>query len=143
MRGVSSTIVGVGLLAVAVWDLTRSGGGMTTMFIAAGALYFLYRGYQGLSVTEAGDPMLAINFVANPRRAVIDLATDHVTGLFEPAQANPQPNPQANDGKPEAEQQPPFDPDAIIARYLEQRAENPPPTEPAAPPPRTFGRKGL
>lgn len=139
MRGVSSTIVGVGLLAVAVWDLTRSGGGMTTIFIAAGALYFLYRGYQGLSVTEAGDPMLAINFVANPRRAVIDLATDQVTGLFEPAQANPQ----ANDTKPEAEQQPAFDPDAIIARYLEQRAENPPPAEPAAPAPRTFGRKGL
>ena len=138
MRGVSSTVVGVGLLSLAVWDVTRSGGGMTTMFIAAGALYFLYRGYQGLSVTEAGDPTLPIDFVTNPRRAVIDLATQQVGSLFEPAGGSPQ-----ADDKPDGEK-PAFDPDAIIARYMEQRAANPPPAEDLPPPaPRTFGRKGL
>jgi hypothetical protein len=137
VRGVSSTVVGTGLLALAVWDLMRTGGSATTMFLAAGALFFLYRGYQGLTVTEAaGDPMLPIQFVANPRGALIDLATDQVTGLFEQSGSQP--------AAAEEEEERKFDPDAIIARYLEKRGENPPPAEDAPPPPaRTFGRKGL
>ena len=135
MRGLTSTIAGVGLLGAALWVFWHGGSTMTVAIAAAGSLFLLYRGYQGLTLTEAaGDPLLPIELVTNPRGAILDFATDQAVGLIEEVRGKA--------AEPEEEDRS-FDPDAIIARYMENRVDNPPVSDRPASSGRTFGRKGV
>lgn len=135
MRGLTSTAAGIGLVAAALWLFSSGGANTTVLMCAAGALVLLYRGYQGLTIAEsAGDAMVPMEFVSNPRGAIVDLATQQVEKLIDGARG------EARDG---AAGEQPFDADAAISRYLEKRSEQlPTPTE-LSPAPRGFGRKGL
>lgn len=135
MRGLTSTIAGLGLLAVALGIYWYGGSNMTVVGAAAGSLILLYRGYQGLTIVEAaGDAMTSIEFATNPRGAIMDFATDQATDFLTEARGK---------AAEPAEESRSFDPDAIIARYLENRGEDPPASDRPASSARTFGRKGL
>ncbi|WP_310468819.1 hypothetical protein [Sphingomonas sp.] len=139
MRGWSSILIAFFLLALAYWSYAASGLGSSTMaFGAAGAVFFV-RGAYGLSAREAGDAgdtTAIIEFVTNPAGAIVDSATDKLGDWLQSDDKKP-----AADAAPE---QPKFDPDAALARYLENRAPAPAAAAPeAAAPPRGFGRKGL
>ena len=127
MRGWTSMLVGFLLLAVAVWWFTVDGLGSSALLCGAAAAFFFFRGAQGLSVGEAGDPTALVDFVTDPADAIVDAATDQVAEWMR-----------SDDQKATAGEQRGFDADAVIARYLAQRE-----AEPAAPAPRGFGRKGL
>ena len=134
MRGMTSTLAGLVLLAVAGWTFIHGGSTLTVVVAGGGALFLIYHGYQGLTLTEAtGDAMLPIELVTDPRGAIIDLATDRAASLIDDVRGTP--------AEPE-EVDRSFDPDAIIARYMENRAGDPPATDRPAPSGRTFGRKG-
>ena len=136
MRGWSSIFVAVLLLAVAFWSFAGDGFGSSTLICAAVAAFFFFRGAQGLSVGEAGDPSAVIDFVTDPADAIVDTATDRLSEWI--------------DDRPKAAaaaDQPGFDADAALARYMAQREREPaaaPAVIPAsAAPARSFGRKGL
>ena len=127
MRGWTSMLVGFLLLAVAVWWFTVDGLGSSALLCGAAAAFFFFRGAQGLDVGEAGDPTALVDFVTDPADAIVDAATDQVAEWMR-----------SDDQKATAGEQPGFDANAVIARYLAQRE-----AQPAAPAPRGFGRKGL
>jgi hypothetical protein len=127
MRGWTSMLVGFLLLAVAVWSFTADGLGSSALLCGAAAAFFFLRGAQGLGAGEAGDPTALVDFVTDPADAIVDAAADQVAEWMG-----------SDNQKGTAGEQPRFDADAIIARYLAQRE-----AEPAAPVPRAFGRKGL
>ena len=134
MRGWSSIAVGFLLLGLACWSFVGEGLGSSTLLCAAGALFFFFRGAQGLSADQAGDlgdATALFEFVSNPADAIVDTATDRLADWL-----NDQPKGAAAD-------QPGFDPDAAVERYLAQRDTQPPaaPVNPA--PYRSFGRKGV
>ena len=139
MRGWSSLLIGFFLLALAYWSYAASGFGSTTMVFAAAAVLFFIRGAMGMAAGEAGDagdPTAIIEFVTNPAGAIVDSATDKLGDWLQSDDKKP-----AADAAPE---QPKFDPDAALARYLENRAPAPATAAPeVAAPPRGFGRKGL
>ena len=102
----------------------------------AAAAFFFVRGAQGLTANEAGDvgdASAVIEFVSNPADAIVDTATDRLADWFgdkDPKAAAPA-------------EQPGFDPDAIVARYLAQRGSEPESATAGQAPLRGFGRKGL
>jgi len=133
MRGLSSTFVGMGLLAGGVWLFMHNYSNTLLLGLLGAGLVLLYRGYQGLTIVEAADDaMLPAEFISNPRGAAIDLAVDRIGQLFEDQQ-----------DKAAAEQERNFDPDAIMARYLENRPAGQPASSQVPAAPRGFGRKGL
>ena len=136
MRGWSSIAVGFLLLGVAYLWFAMDGLGSSTLLCAAAAAFFFFRGAQGLTAQEAGDvgdASAVIEFVSNPADAIVDNATDRLADWFKDKE---QP-------KAAAAEQPGFDPDAAIARYLAQRGSEPA-SAPVGPAPfRGFGRKGL
>ena len=127
MRGWTSILFGFLLLALAVWSFSADGLGSSALLCGAAAAFFFFRGSQGLSVGEAGDPTALVDFVTNPADAIVDAATDQLAEWMR-----------SDDQTVAAGEQPGFDADAVIARYLAQRE-----AQPAAPAPRGFGRKGL
>ena len=134
MRGWSSMFVGFLLLGVAYWSFAAEGLGSSTLLCAAAAAFFFFRGSQGLTVGEVGDPSTVIEFVQDPAEAIVDSATERFSDWL-------------NDRKGAEADQPGFDPDAVVERYLAQRGPDPvgaPSAEPASPAPyRGFGRKGV
>lgn len=143
MRGLTSTIAGVCLLAASLWIFWHGGSTTTVVITAVGSLLLLYRGYQGLTITEAaGDAMFPIELATNPRGAILDLAVDQVTDLFAGSREKTA-EPAEEDRTSPAGTDRSFDPDAIIARHMENRAEHPPASDRPASQGRTFGRKGL
>ena len=135
MRGWTSIAVGFLLLALAVWTYSFDGFGSLTLFCGVAAVFLFVRGAQGVSVGDSGDPTALIEFVTNPADAIVDSATDRFTDWMQGDKATPQASTVA--------EQPGFDADAAIARYLAQR-ETEPADAPASPAPhRGFGRKGL
>jgi hypothetical protein len=130
MRGWTSIFVGFLLLAVAVWVFTAEGLGASTLICGVAAGFFFFRGAQGLTVGESGDPTALIDFVANPADAIVDSATDRFAEWL-------------GDGSPkDAPEQPKFDVEAAFARYMEHRPADAP-AVPSMAPQRGFGRKGL
>ena len=135
MRGWSSFLIGFFLLSLAFWSYAVSGFGSTTLLCGAGAALFFVRGAQGMTASQAGDvgdSAAVIEFVTDPAGAIVDTAAERLGDWFK-----------ADEPKAAAEpapQQPKFDPDAALARYLERRAPEPV-SAPAAAPVRTFGRK--
>ena len=137
MRGWSSILVGCLLLVATYWSFAWGGFGSATVMCAVGGIFLIVRGVQGLAVGESGDPTALIDFASDPAGAIVDTATERLGDWF---------NGDKQDATPAAEE-PKFDPDAAIARYLAQRGTEPG-VETAAPaagatPIRTFGRKGI
>ena len=136
MRGWSSILVGCLLLVATYWSFAWGGFGSATVMCAAGGVFLIVRGVQGMAVGESGDPTALIEFARDPAGAIVDTATERLGDWFN-----------GDDKAAPVEEQPKFDPDAAIARYLEQRTVEPG-VQPAAPlagpaPIRTFGRKGI
>lgn len=131
MRGWTSSIGGAVCVGAAMWMLAQGRSDIMVLALAGGALVLFFRGYQGLTITEAAnDAMLAANFVADPKRTALDYASDRVDEFID------------GDGDAEANHR--FDADKIMDRYLEERAKNPPPGAVApSPSPGGFGRKGI
>ena len=135
MRGWSSIVVGFLLLGVAYWSFTVDGFGSSALLCGAAAAFFFFRGAQGLAVGEAGDPTAVIDFVTDPADAIVDTATDRIADWLKSDE------PTAAVAEPAK-----FDPDAVIARYLEQRGLDPlagSATAAGPAPTRGFGRKGV
>jgi hypothetical protein len=130
MRGWTSFLVGFLLLGLAVWSFSADGLGSSALLFAAGAAFFVYCGAHGREVSETGDPTAVIDFVKDPADAIVDSATERLADwLKEPQSA--------------ADEPARFDPDAVIARYIENRgAESTGQLEITAPI-QGFGRKGL
>ena len=145
MRGWTSFFCGFLLLGLAYWSFSADGFGSSMLMFAAGAAFFIYRGANGQEVDAAGDPTAVMEFVSDPADAIVDTATDKIAdwlGESKSAAADwlrePKSAPADSGG---------FDPDAVIARYLENRGEDrgaEAVSQPAsAAPVRGFGRKGL
>ena len=136
MRGWSAIFVSFLLLGLAVWSFAWDGFGSSTLIAATAAAVIFFRGVQGMEINEVGDPLAVIEFVRNPADAIVDSATERLGDWLtadEPA------SPSAEEGK--------FDPEAVIARYLEQRGPEPAaasaPAAASPAPVRTFGRKAV
>ena len=130
MRGWSSFVAGFLLLGVAYWSFASDGFGSSTLMCAAAAAFFFYRGAQGQELDTTGDPTAVIDFVRDPTDAIVDSASDWLGEWF-------------NDPKPAAEEAGGFDPDAVIARYIENRGPELGAQPEGATPVRGFGRKGM
>jgi hypothetical protein len=133
MRGWSSIFVGLLLFGVAWWSFAWGGFGSATVMCVAAAAFLIVRGTQGVTVGESGDPTALIEFVRDPAGAIVDTATDRLGDWLSEAKPSAAAEPE----------QPKFDPDAAIARYLAQRDAGPaaPSATPASPV--GFGRKGI
>ena len=130
MRGWSAIVVGFVLLALALWSFAWDGLNSSTMMVAAAAAFSFMRGAQSLGIGGVADPSALVDFAMNPAGAIVDTAADRLSDWLDDA-------PIPATAQPEK-----FDPDAVVARYVEQRG-----TEPVAPmnpaPVSGFGRKGL
>ena len=134
MRGWSSSIGGVLLVAAAFWMLSQGGSNTTVFIFAAGALVLFYRGYQGLTISEAADDaLLPASFVRDPHGTVVELASDRLHQAMQGTAAADV----SADG-------PSIDVDAIMERYMAERAQKPvAEVARATPAARGFGRKRL
>ena len=136
------------LLGVAYWSFATDGFGGSMLMCAAAAAFFFCRGAQGQELDTTGDPTAVIDFVRDPAEAIVDTATDRLgdwLGENRKAKEEPADGTVANHRQALAnwlhdrDEPAAFDPDAVIARYMENREPQP---ESAAPI-RTFGRKGV
>ena len=135
MRGWSAIVVGFLLLGLAVWSFVWDGFNSSTVMVATAAGFAFVRGAQGLGIGEVGDPSALVDFAMNPAGAIVDSAADRLSDWLDDAPTPP------------TAQADKFDPDAVVARYVEQRAIEPAaapaPAATSPAPPRGFGRKGL
>jgi hypothetical protein len=135
MRGWTSIFLGLLLLAVAVWTYPLDGFGSATLVCGVAAAFFLIRGAQGAGAGDAGDPTALVDFVTDPAGAIVDTATDRLGDWYNNGKS----------GLAGEVEQPKFDADAAIARYMARRgsessAATAVPTASDAPA-RSFGRK--
>ena len=131
MRGWTSSIGGALLVGMAIWMLVQGNSGKMVLVLAGGALVLFFRGYQGLTITEAADDaMLGASFVADPKRTAMNVAFNRMGKMI------------SDDS--EAEEGHSIDVEKIMDRYLAERSKNPPLPEAAPAPAQSgFGRKGL
>jgi hypothetical protein len=138
MRGLSSIIIGLALFGVGMWIYVETGFGMTMLMFAVGGAVLFVRGCYGMDVASANDVTAPMEFISNPAEAIVDAAVDrfgeYVTDKRKAA---------ADKRKAEAEPVSTFDPDAVIAKYLENRPAPPVAAMQAPQQARGFGRKGL
>ncbi len=151
MRGWSAIFVSFVLLGLAVWSFAWDGFSSSTLMCAVAAAFIFYRGVQGMEITEVGDPLAVIDFVKNPADAIVDSASDRLADWLgdrnaaeEPAESTSVNHRQALvDWLHDRDEPAAFDPDAAIARYLENRGPEIATQPESAVPIRSFGRKGL
>ena len=129
MRGWSSFFVGFLLLGVAYWSYSADGFGTSTLMCGAAAAFCFFCGANGRAVSENGDPTAVIDFIKDPADAIVDSATDRLAEWMGERKA--------------ADEKAGFDPDAALARYMENRQPQPAAVPDVAAPVRSFGRKGL
>ena len=126
--------VGFLLLGLAVWSFAWDGFNSSTLMVAAAAAFIFVRAAQGMGLGEVGDPLAVIEFVRNPADAIVDSATERLGDWLT-----------ADEPTSGREEEGKFNPDAVVARYLEQRGSEPAAASPAATsipaPMRSFGRK--
>ena len=128
-------LIGFFLLGLGYWSYAAEGFGSSTLLCGAAAAVFFFRGAQGMAAGEAGnigDSTAIVDFVTNPAEAIVDTATDRLSDWVN-----------SGDVKPAtADEHSKFDPDAVLARYIEKRGAGPTAAPAAAAPIRSFGRKG-
>jgi hypothetical protein len=122
-----STWAGFALLGVAFWQFFSDGISFTAILFGGAALVVLVLGTLGKEV-EAEKISGTVDFLTDPAEAIVDAATDRLGSWL---------------GGDAESDQPQFDPDAALARYLENRPDGQP--NPVAPRRELpgFGRKGL
>jgi hypothetical protein len=127
VMNLQSIWAGFALLGVAFWQFFTDGISFTAILFGGAGLAVLVLGTIGKE-TEAERISGTVDFLTDPAEAIVDAATDRLGDWLG--------------GGAESEQ-PKFDPDAAIARYLENRPEGQP--NPAAPRRELpgFGRKGM
>jgi hypothetical protein len=157
MRGWSAIFVSFLLLGLAVWSFAWDGFGSSTVIAAVAAVVIFFRGVQGMEINEVGDPLAVIEFVKDPADAIVDSATERFGDWLDDRKAAEEPATGTGvnhrqalvDWLHDREEPAAFDPDATIARYIENRGAQPAdaPATALAPasaaPVRGFGRKGL
>ena len=132
MRGVTSIAVAAMLLGLAWWTFLQKGIGTAPVVLGVAAFVMFVRGSQGFGLNAAVDDAAgAADFISNPSGAIVDSAFDTLGGMLKDRQ---------DEG---AGTKPAFDPDAAIARYLENRPEPLPASADPMPARPQFGRKGL
>ena len=131
MRGWSSILIGLGLLALAVGAYLTGGFSGATFAFGTASAFLIYRGCRGIGVTAAGDPTALSDFVSNPAGALVDAATEQAEEWLTERRKAP------------VDEQPEFDADAALARYMANRPAYQPAVAEAPPTVRGFGRKGL
>src|SRR5829696_6090380 len=109
MRGWSSMVVGAGLLGLSFWAFQKEGYSGTALLFFTAGMFLVFRGWQRLGVTEAGDPIAVADFVSDPAEAIVDAAVDRAGEWLND-----------KDGK-QAEEKPGFDVDAAFSRYMANR----------------------
>ncbi len=133
MRGWSSIVIGILLLALAAWAYATDFFSAAAIPLGLAGAFLIYRGLQGIEVMEAGDPTALGDFISNPAGALVEAAAEkaeeHLTAKRKTA-------------IDDASEEPAFDVDAALARYMANRPQALPAAE-APPPTRGFGRKGL
>jgi hypothetical protein len=118
---------GMLLLALAFWQFVMNGVGFNALVLGVGGLAVVLFGAMGRTV-EAERAQGTADFLTDPGGTIVDAATDRLGDWLGDATT------------PKQEE---FDPDAAIARYLENRpASQSELAEPRRELPR-FGRKGL
>ena len=129
MRGLTSIGAAILLLGLAAWFFSRSGVGMAVVLLGAASLVMFFRGLQGQGFKgAAGDASGTVDFIRDPGGAIVDSAVDTLGQFLADSRQKPE--------------QPAFDADAALARYMANRPESGPQAEPA-PARARFGRKGL
>lgn len=151
MRGWTFYLIGGLFLALAYWSFSTDGLNGTTILFGVFSLFLFFRGASGHEASSVDDVTAPLDFVQDPAGAIVDAAVDKVGELWSARDGKDDRGIVATavgrveellsvDGEKSA-QGAPFDPDAVIERYLANRPE--PVPEPAAPPRPRFGRKGL
>ena len=159
MRGWTSYLIGLLLLAVASWVFWKDGASGTAILFAALSLIMFFRGAQGQDVTSLEDVTAPIEFAHDPAGSIVDAVVDRAAERMNPRQDKADGAQTGGkgildaaaakvgeflggDSDRDAVAATGFDPDAVIKRYL---ADRPEPAADAAPAPARprFGRKGL
>lgn len=134
MGGLFSIALGLCFIGVAAGGFFLGSTGTALIFGGAGVI-MIARGFKGQGISGPGDIASPIDFMTNPGAAIIDGAVERVGELVSERE-NIRRRADAAAAAAEAAK-PSFDPDAVIARYLETR---PAPAE-VRPAPQGFGRK--
>src|SRR3990170_5227710 len=133
MRGRSAIFVSFLLLGLAVWSFAWDGFSSSTLMCAVAAAFIFFRGAQGMEINEVGDPLAVIEFVRNPADAIVDSATERLGDWLGDGKAAEEPATSTGvnhrqalvDWLHDREEPAAFDPDAAIARYIENRGPQP------------------
>ena len=133
MRGWSSILIGTLLLALAAWAYVTDFYSAAAIPLGLAGAFLIFRGLQGVEVTEAGDPTALGDFIANPAGALVDAAAEKAEERLTAKRKA------AIDA---AREEPAFDVDAALARYMANRPQHLLAVEDPQPA-RGFGRKGL
>jgi hypothetical protein len=155
MPNIKNVLIGTVFLSLAVFTFLQHGSPWMIGLLFAASMYLFVIAFTGLSSEGVADLQDAIDFVRNPREALTDRIMDTVL-----------PDPDAEQGTERksiladfiaevrgdegcgdavrASSEKPFDPDAVIAKYLADRPQQAPAGEAAglgAAARPTFGRK--
>ncbi len=144
MRGLSSYLAGIALLALAFWAFSKSGMSTAAVTFAATAAFFFVRGSQGREASAAGDFTAPMDFIANPAGAIVDSAVDQFRDMLaakEDDKADHTADVTADEKR--REPAPSAALEAALARHIEKQQEAVAPAGASAPERRVFGRKGL
>jgi hypothetical protein len=134
MGGLFSIAIGMGFIGIAGAGFFMGSTGLALIFGGAGVI-MIARGFKGQGISGPGDIASPIDFMTNPGAAIIDGAVGRVEELVS-ERKNVRRRAEAEAAAAEAGK-PSFDPDAVIARYLENR----PAAAEVASAPQGFGRK--
>ena len=142
-------LMGAAFFGFATFKFMTGGSPWLVGLCVVAAGYLFYRAFVDQTGAAADDLQLAVDFVRDPREALLDIAAARFAGDEEEQPARERPGLMqallARFGPKEAElaEAPAFDPDAAIARYLANRpAQQPAAAEPAhRPASKGFGRK--
>jgi hypothetical protein len=136
MRGWSSLLVGSVLLALAAWLQWTGLSSAAAITCGLAGAFLIYRGFQGLEVTEAGDPTALGDFISDPAGALVEAAAEKVEVRLRESRKT-----RAGDSSDELSTG--FDADAALARYMANRPAAAAAAGETAPAARGFGRKGI
>ena len=153
MHGWKHWLMGAGFFGFGTYKLFTDGSPWLVGLCVIASGYLFYRALTDQTGAAVEDLDLAVSFVRDPKGTLFDQAVDLLGGGDEQPRGE-----KARQDKPgliqslvaeldtrERNDPAPFDPDAVIARYLANRPADPPPAvaEPAPPTPQFqgFGRK--
>lgn len=149
MQGWKHWLMGAGFFGFGMFKLFEGGSPWLVGLCVVASGYLFYRARTDLTGAAVADLDLAVSFVRDPKETLLDQAVDMLTGGDEEERPRQAQKPgliqslvAAFDTREAKTDDKPFDPDAVIARYLANRpapaVAEPTPTRP---PVQGFGRK--